>query len=98
MYRFFSLSNKLLNWNRNIDNKFVNELVFIAFWILPAYEVCAIADVLVLNSIEFWSGDNPAADVGSVKKVDGKDGVYTVGIFSKYNKISQLIYTQCIAN
>lgn len=74
----FSLSNKLLNWNRNIDNKFVNELVFIAFWILPAYEVCAIADVLVLNSIEFWSGSNPAADAGTVKKIDGKDGVYTV--------------------
>lgn len=74
----FSLSNKLLDWNRNIDNKFVNELVFIAFWILPVYEVCAIADIIVLNSVEFWSGSNPVADVGTVKKIDGKDGVYTV--------------------
>ena len=32
----------------------------------------------VSSSLMFWSGDNPAADVGSVKKVDGKDGVYTV--------------------
>ncbi|MDE6825218.1 MAG: DUF3332 domain-containing protein, partial [Paramuribaculum sp.] len=55
----FSLTNNLLSWNRQIDNKFVNELVFFAFWILPVYEVSALADILVLNSIEFWSGNNP---------------------------------------
>ena len=62
----FGLTNKLLTWNRSIDSKFVNELVFIAFWIVPVYEISALADVLVINSIEFWSGSN------------GKDGVYTV--------------------
>lgn len=74
----FGLTNKLLDWNKNIDSKFVNELVFIAFWIVPVYEISAIADILVLNSIEFWSGDNPVADVGTVKTIDAKDGVYTV--------------------
>lgn len=74
----FSLSNKLLDWNRNIDSKFVNELVFIAFWIVPVYEIAALADILVINSIEFWSGTNPVADAGTVKTIDGKDGVYTV--------------------
>lgn len=74
----FGLTNKLLDWNRNIDSKFVNELVFIAFWIVPVYEISALADVLVLNSIEFWSGSNPVADTGSVKTINGKDGVYTV--------------------
>ena len=57
----FGLSNKLLDWNRNIDSKFVNELVFVAFWIVPVYEISALADILVLNSIEFWSGSNPVA-------------------------------------
>lgn len=74
----FELTNKLLTWNRNIDSKFVNELVFIAFWIIPVYEISSLADVLVINSIEFWSGNNPVADVGTVKTVDAKDGVYTV--------------------
>lgn len=74
----FGLTNKLLDWNRNIDSKFVNELVFIAFWIVPVYEISALADVLVLNSIEFWSGSNPVADAGSVKTIEGKDGIYTV--------------------
>ena len=68
----FGLTNKLLTWNRSIDSKFVNELVFIAFWIVPVYEISALADVLVINSIEFWSGSNPVADVGNVEtKVDG---------------------------
>lgn len=74
----FGLTNKLLDWNRNIDSKFVNELVFIAFCIVPVYEISALADVLVLNSIEFWSGNNPVADAGSVKTIEGKDGIYTV--------------------
>ena len=65
----FGLTNKLLSWNSNIDSKFVNELVFIAFWIVPVYEISALADVLVLNSIEFWSGSNPVADAGTVKTV-----------------------------
>ena len=72
------MSNKLLSWNRSIDSKFVNELVFIAFWIVPVYEISMLADVLVINSIEFWSGSNPVADVGSVKTINAKDGVYTV--------------------
>jgi hypothetical protein len=63
----FGLSNRLLEWNKNIDSKFVNELVFIAFWIIPVYEVAALADVLVLNSIEFWSGSNPVADTGNIQ-------------------------------
>ena len=74
----FSLSNKLLSWNKTIDSKFVNELVFIAFCIVPVYEISLLADVLVLNSIEFWSGDNPVADAGTVKNIETKDGIYTV--------------------
>ena len=70
----FTLTNKLLTWNRQIGNKFVNELVFFAFWVLPVYEVSALADVLVLNSIEFWSGSNPVASGTTV--VEGNDGRY----------------------
>ena len=35
----FALTNKLLSWNKQVGNKFVNELVFFAFWIIPVYEV-----------------------------------------------------------
>ena len=72
----FPLTNKLLSWNNQIGEKFVNELVFFAFWILPVYEVSALADILVLNSIEFWSGSNPVAK--GTKVIDGNDGKYLV--------------------
>lgn len=72
----FALTKKLLGWNSHVGNKFVNELVFFAFWILPVYEVCALADVLVINSIEFWSGNNPVAS--GTKVIDGQDGRYLV--------------------
>jgi len=72
----FALFNKLLAWNKTIDNKFVNELVFIAFWIVPVYEVAGLADLLVINSIEFWSGNNPVAT--GKKVIEGNDGRYLV--------------------
>ena len=72
----FALTKNLYAWNEQISNKFVNELVFVAFWILPVYEVCALADVLVINSIEFWSGDNPMT--ASTKYIDTDHGRYLV--------------------
>lgn len=74
----FGLSKKVLTWNQNIDNKFVNELVFILCWPIPVYPISILADIFVLNTIEFWSGSNPVADAGSVQKIEGKDGIYTV--------------------
>lgn len=72
----FALSSEVYKWNQQVGNKFVNELVFVAFFVLPVYEVCGLADILVLNSIEFWSGDNPMT--ASVKTVDTDHGRYLV--------------------
>lgn len=76
----FNLTKRVLTWNRSISNeKFVNELVFIALNIVPVYPVAVMADALVLNSVEFWTGENPmAAQVGEVKKVKGTNGNYLV--------------------
>lgn len=57
----FKLTNKVLSWNHQISNKFVNELVFFGLWVLPVYEISALADMLVINTVEFWSGSNPIA-------------------------------------
>lgn len=77
----FALTNRVLAWNREIGPKFVNELVFFAFWILPVYEITALADVLVINSIEFWSGDNPLT--ASTKVVDTENGRYLIACDGK---------------
>lgn len=75
----FKLWHSLKDWNQGVGNKFVNELIFIAFHIVPVYEVAALADLLVLNSIEFWSGSSPSvASTGEVKTVQGENGEYLV--------------------
>lgn len=74
----FKLWNSLKDWNQGVSNKFVNELVFVAFNIVPIYPIAYLADVLVLNSIEFWSGSNPVASIGTVKEVKGENGNYLV--------------------
>ena len=74
----FALFNKVKNWNEHVGDKFVNEIVFVAMWILPVYELCFTADLLVLNSIEFWSGENPALAQAETKVIDGKDAQYLV--------------------
>ena len=76
----FGAGNSQKDWNMGIGHKAVNEIVFIAFHIIPVYEVAYLADVLVLNSIEFWSGSNPLADVGTEKVIQGEDGEYLVRI------------------
>lgn len=72
----FALTNKVLAWNKQIGSKFVNTLVFVGLHILPVYELSVIADILVINSIEFWSGDNPVT--ASTRVIDGKDAKYLV--------------------
>ena len=59
-------------------HKFVNELVFFCFWVVPVYEVTTIADLLVVNSIEFWDGSNPLAQVEQEKNIKGKKAEYLV--------------------
>lgn len=74
----FGLHSRMLNWNQGLGNKFVNELVYLACNIIPVYAVCYLADALVINAIEFWSGSNPMASIGDVKKIKGENGNYLV--------------------
>jgi len=72
----FQLSHKLAAWNTRATNeKFLNEIIFL--FISPAYVVTGVVDVLVLNSMEFWSGTNPLAkNAGKTQDVMGQDGRY----------------------
>ena len=71
----FGLTNKVKDWNESLGNKFVNELVFVCMHIVPVYPIAIFADAIVLNSIEFWTGENPmAANVGETKIVTNTAG------------------------
>lgn len=85
----FGLFNRLNAWNQSIGSKFVNELVFLALNIIPVYPVAYLADALVINSIEFWTGSNPMANAGDVKKVKGENGDYMVKTLKNGYSISK---------
>ena len=97
----FSLFNKLARWNKSATSeRFLNELIFLI--ISPAYAVCSVVDVLVLNTIEFWSGSKVMAKVGETQNVMGKDGrMYAVKtlkngyeITSPDGEVSHLVYNK----
>lgn len=77
-YGPFRLTKNLHEWNGTVGDKFINALVFFAFIVIPVYEVAVFIDGVVLNTIEFWTGDNPVTmgendkDVQIVKKDGNK--------------------------
>ncbi len=52
--------NNLHHWNKSAtDNKWGNELIFLALNVIPVYGLAYLGDVVIFNSVEFWGGDNP---------------------------------------
>ena len=73
----FSLFNGYAKWQRTMtSNKFVNAIV--GFILMPIVgPVCLTVDFLVLNTIEFWTGDNPmTANIGKTRNIMSSDGRY----------------------
>ena len=60
-YGSFNLTKKVYNWNGTMEGKWVKELVFLALNIIPVYAIAGGVDVIILNTIEFWTGNNPMA-------------------------------------
>ena len=74
----FGLTGKVYSWNKN-QEKWVDELLFLALCIVPVYEVSLFIDAVVLNTIEFWTGSNPVAfKDGEIRNVETENGIYTV--------------------
>ncbi|MDR0307336.1 MAG: DUF3332 domain-containing protein [Chitinispirillales bacterium] len=64
------LFNKVHTWNGSLGDKFINSLVHFVFWIIPVYEICLFADIVILNVIEFWTGSNPVAMGDTYEETD----------------------------
>lgn len=72
----FKVTKSMWSWNSGVGSKFVNELVFLALHIIPVYEVVYLADVLIFNTIDFWSAGG--GRVASTQTVKGENGNYLV--------------------
>ena len=75
-YGNFSLVKKLYNWNGTIENKFAKSAATWIMFIIPVYGVAGFIDFVILNVIEFWSGENPVTMSAGDKEVQyvEKDG------------------------
>lgn len=57
-YGRFPVTNAVYKWNGEVtDNHVVNSVIMVVLAIIPVYEITILVDALVINSIEFWSGD-----------------------------------------
>ena len=62
------------------EDKWGRELTFLALYIIPVYPIAGAIDLIIVNSIEFWTGTNPIsgeprlARVGETKYVVAADG------------------------
>lgn len=62
------------NWNVGLTNQdWLDEIIFIGLHIVPVYPLALFGDVLIFNTIEYWSGDNPINDPGAFEKFTSKD-------------------------
>ena len=71
----FRLHKKVADWNLSLTgNKFVNEVVYLALNIIPVYPIVYVIDALILNSIEFWTGNSLVAE-SVIKEMEGENGL-----------------------
>jgi hypothetical protein len=57
-YGNFKLTKSVYEWNGNIENEYVESGVMIGMIIIPVYEFCMLADVIVFNVLEFWGEED----------------------------------------
>jgi hypothetical protein len=55
----FNAGRRIHTWNREIENRWVGEGVFLVFRFVFVYSAAFVGDILIFNSIEFWGGTNP---------------------------------------
>ncbi|MCB5259955.1 MAG: DUF3332 domain-containing protein [Candidatus Cloacimonetes bacterium] len=57
----FAATRKVYEFNESFGNKWMNQIMFWVLSFVPVYNVAAFADVVLFNTIEFWTGSNPIA-------------------------------------
>jgi len=66
-----NLNNTLRNWNATAtEHDWLNEVIFIGLNIVPVYGLTWLGDVLIFNTIDYWSGNNPFSDPGPFPRDD----------------------------
>ena len=74
-----ALFDTVQDWNADAtNNKFVNQGISFAFWWIPVYGLSLLGDIIIFNSIEFWTGTNPISKEGAKVAGTTETGVVIV--------------------
>ena len=52
----------LAQWNNSFENKWAKEGIFLL--VFPGYVLFGLGDVVIFNSVQWWSGSNPISRPG----------------------------------
>ena len=56
----FAMTTSVRKFNlKAFDSQWGREILFLGLHVVPVYPFCAFADIMVVNSIEFWTETNP---------------------------------------
>ncbi len=70
----FGLVGKVRKFNLDVSkDRWGREIVFVVLYVVPVYQFAGFLDLVVFNSIEFWSGKNPIDGSASVTPVAMKE-------------------------
>ena len=87
------LTQKVKKGNLRItEHRWGREGIFVGFQVLWVYRVSILLDLLIFNSIEFWSGENPLTDQSALvnipkemlEKIFGNESV-DLGLIQRIN-------------
>ena len=93
-YGSFALTKKVYDWNGSLGNKWVNTVVMWVLMWVPVYNAAGFIDIVILNTIEFWTGSNPVAmndGIESIKYVSHDGKTYRIAISKNQMNITETI-------
>lgn len=52
--------NGIHNWNATVtEYDWANEVIYLGLNIIPVYGVAHLGDILIFNTMHYWTGENP---------------------------------------
>jgi hypothetical protein len=92
----FKVTKAVYHFHREQKEKIVDELLFLGCVILPVYGIAMLADGIVLNTIEFWTGRNPMTSTGDSRNTIAQNGQERV--IMKYDANKGTVEVNPVAN
>ena len=70
----FKVTKAVYHFHRSQKDKYVDEILFLGCAIFQIYTIAGLADAIVLNTIEFWTGRNPMVSNGDAQNTIAQNG------------------------